>query len=232
MKLTGNMIDINKLKRITIVCGHYGSGKTNFSLNLALDMASTGKNVALIDLDVVNPYFRSSDYRNILEEKGIYVVAPRYAGTNVDTPALSAEIDSVLCDNNRWVIVDVGGDDAGAFALGRYSSKIKKEEYTFIYLVNKYRNLTATPQLAVGILGEIMCACGLEPTYVVNNSHLQNETTTETIVNSFAYGETVAEKLGIPVFCTTAPKKLIGETILNKYDLYYVEPIVKPPFGK
>ncbi len=226
------MIDINKLKRITIICGHYGSGKTNFSLNLALDMANTGKNVALIDLDVVNPYFRSSDYRTILEEKGIHVVAPKYAGTNVDTPALSAEIDSVLIDKNRWVIIDVGGDDAGAFALGRYSSKIKKEEYTFIYLVNKYRNLTATPQLAVGILGEIMCACGLEPTYVVNNSHLQGETTAQTIVNGIAYGEIVAETLGIPLLCATAPRNLLGEKELDKYNLYYVEPIVKPPFGR
>lgn len=119
------MININSLKRITVVCGHYGCGKTNFSINLALHMAKQGKNVTLVDLDVVNPFFRSSDYKQILENQGVYVISPKYAGTNVDTPALSAEIDSVFNLNDRMVIFDVGGDDAGAFALGRYSSKIK-----------------------------------------------------------------------------------------------------------
>ncbi|MEE0060507.1 MAG: P-loop NTPase, partial [Acutalibacteraceae bacterium] len=104
------MIDINSLERITIVCGHYGSGKTNFSLNLALDMANKGKKVTIVDLDVVNPYFRSSDYREMLEEKGIHIIAPRYAGTNLDTPILSAEIDSVFDIDDRMIIFDVGGD--------------------------------------------------------------------------------------------------------------------------
>ena len=137
----------DRLERITVVCGHYGSGKTNFSLNLAIDMAKEkNKRITLVDLDIVNPYFRSSDYRELLENSGVHVIAPKYAGTNLDTPALSAEIDSVFCDENTQVIFDVGGDDAGAFALGRYSDKIKQENYSFIYLVNKYRNLTNTPE--------------------------------------------------------------------------------------
>jgi len=226
-----NSIDINKLKRLTIVCGHYGCGKTNFSINLARDLVKQGKSVTLVDLDVVNPYFRSSDYKELLENDGIYVIAPKYAGTNVDTPALSAEIDSVFNNNDRMVIFDVGGDDAGAFALGRYASKIKKEEYSFIYVVNKYRNLINTPTLAIGILGEIMCACGLQPTYIVNNSHLQGETKASTITNAYNYGAEVADKLGIPLLCTTAPCNLMVQKELENYDLYYVQPIVKPPFG-
>lgn len=222
---------INKLNRIIIISGHYGSGKTNFSINLALDMANSGKKVTLVDLDVVNPYFRSSDYKDILQQNEIYVISPKYAGTNLDTPALSAEIESVF-DDNSYVVFDVGGDDAGAFALGRYASKIKKESYSFIYLVNKYRNLINTPQQATEILYEIISACGLEPSYVVNNSHLQSETTSTTIINAFEYGKQIAELLNIPLLCTTSPDFLKDEYTLDKYDLYYIKQIVKPPFGR
>lgn len=222
---------INNLNRITIICGHYGSGKTNFSINLALDMSNSGKKVTLVDLDVVNPYFRSSDYRDILRQNGIHVISPKYAGSNLDTPALSAEINSVF-ENEGYVIFDVGGDDSGAFALGRYTSKIKKESYSFIYLVNKYRNLINTPQQAIEVLYDIVSACGLTPDYVVNNSHLQSETTATTIMNALEYGEKIADLLNIPILCTTSPDFLKGELILAKYNLYYVKQIVKPPFGR
>lgn len=225
------MIDINSLERITIVCGHYGSGKTNFSLNLALDMANKGKKVTIVDLDVVNPYFRSSDYREMLEEKGIHIIAPRYAGTNLDTPILSAEIDSVFDIDDRMIIFDVGGDDAGAYALGRYSDKIKEQKYSFIYLVNKYRNLTQIPQQAVEILNEINCASKLNATHIVNNSHLQGLTEPLTIINAMQYGKDIANALNLPLLCTTAPKRLIDNKELSDYNLYYVEQIVKPPFG-
>lgn len=223
---------IERLDRITVICGHYGSGKTNFSLNLAMDMAkrNSDKKVTLVDLDIVNPYFRSSDYRELLENSGIHVIAPKYAGTNLDTPALSAEIDSVFCCENTHVIFDVGGDDAGAFALGRYSGKIKQEKYSFVYLVNKYRNLTNTPEASVEILREIMCACGLMPSYIVNNSHLQQETTPKTVTDAVSYGEKVTELVKVPLLCTTAPDFLKGSKKLANYKLYYVKPIVRPPF--
>lgn len=223
---------IERLERITVVCGHYGSGKTNFSLNLAMDMAkkNSSKNITLVDLDIVNPYFRSSDYRELLENSGIHVIAPKYAGTNLDTPALSAEIDSVFCNDDTNVIFDVGGDDAGAFALGRYSDKIKQEKYSFIYLVNRYRNLTSTPEASVEILGEIMCACGLMSSYIVNNSHLQWETTPETITDALSYGEKIADIVNVPLLCTTAPDFLKNSEKLADLGLYYVKSIVRPPF--
>ncbi len=225
------MININSLERITIVCGHYGSGKTNFSLNLALDMANRGKAVTIVDLDVVNPYFRSSDYKEMLNQKGIHIITPRYAGTNLDTPVLSAEIDSVFDIDDRMIIFDVGGDDAGAFALGRYADKIKEQKYSFIYLVNKYRNLTQTPQQAVEILYEIKFASKLNATHIVNNSHLQGLTESSTIINAMQYGNDIADILNLPLLCTTAPKCLIGDKNLSEYKLYFVEQIVKPPFG-
>lgn len=225
------MIGINNLKRIIIVCGHYGCGKTNFSLNLALDIAKSGKAVTLVDLDVVNPYFRSSDYKEMLEKQGVHIIAPCYAGTNLDTPALSPEIDTVFSQTDRTIIFDVGGDDAGAYALGRYSDKIKNEDYSFIYLVNKYRNLTQTPQQAIEILYEINRVCGLNADYIVNNSHLQEHTTPDTIINAIEYANEVAKVINAPVLCTTAPKFLQDYDELVGYNLYYVEQIVKPPFG-
>ena len=224
------VFDVNLLERITIVCGHYGCGKTNFSLNLALDMAKENKKVTVVDLDVVNPYFRSSDYQDLLMKKQIRVIAPKYAGTNLDTPSLSAEIESVFINDGTHIIFDVGGDDAGAFALGRYADKIKKSGYSLLYVVNKYRNLIGTPQQAIEILEEIMRVCGLQPSYIVNNSHLQNETTAKTILKAKDYAKNISQQLEIPILCTTAPVELKNNGDLQKEELYFIKQIVKPPF--
>ena len=224
------MLDFDLLKRITVICGHYGSGKTNFSLNLAVDMAQHNKKVTVVDLDIINPYFRSSDYKKFLENKKVNIIVPKYAGTNLDTPALSAEIDSVFDKENTHIIFDVGGDDAGAFALGRYADKLNQSGYSFIYLVNKYRSLIQTPELAVEMLQDITRACRLVPSYVVNNSHLQYETTAETILEAMTYGSDVAGQLQLPLLCTTAPSQLKENTLLKDCDLYFVDPIVQVPF--
>ena len=224
------MLDFDLLKRITVICGHYGSGKTNFSLNLAVDMAQHNKKVTVVDLDIINPYFRSSDYKKFLEKKKVNIIVPKYAGTNLDTPALSAEIDSVFDKENTHIIFDVGGDDAGAFALGRYADKLNQSGYSFIYLVNKYRSLIQTPELAVEMLQDITRACRLVPSYVVNNSHLQYETTAETILEAMTYGSDVAGQLQLPLLCTTAPSQLKENTLLKDCDLYFVDPIVQVPF--
>ncbi len=224
------MLDFDLLKRITVICGHYGSGKTNFSLNLAVDMAQHNKKVTVVDLDIINPYFRSSDYKKFLENKKVNIIVPKYAGTNLDTPALSAEIDSVFDKEDTHIIFDVGGDDAGAFALGRYADKLNQSGYSFIYLVNKYRSLIQTSELAVEMLQDITRACRLVPSYVVNNSHLQYETTAETILEAMTYGSDVAGQLQLPLLCTTAPSQLKENTLLKDCDLYFVDPIVQVPF--
>lgn len=219
------------LKKLTIVYGHYGCGKTNFSLNLALDIAKTGKKVKLVDMDIVNPYFRSSDYQKELLEKGIEVIAPGFAGSNLDTPALSAKIYSVFADTDSQIIFDVGGDDAGAFALGRFSKNIKEAgEYTALYVINKYRNFTATPQLACEILSEIEKACTIKAAGIINNSHLQDKTTAEDIIEGIDYAEKTAKLLNLPIMATTAPKTIANNKKLDKYKIYPVDIIVKPPF--
>ena len=201
------MRGVPDIKRFTVVTGHYGCGKTNLAINLALDFARAGEPVTLVDLDVVNPYFRSSDYTTLLAENGVRVVAPTFAGTTLDTPSLPAAIYSAFDAEGR-VILDVGGDDAGATALGRFSGEVAPLDYDLIYVVNRYRNLTATPAEAAGLLGEIEGAAHLKATGVINNSHLQRETTAETVLDSREFADEAAGLLGLPLVATTVPKTL------------------------
>jgi hypothetical protein len=196
-----------RLKRFTVVTGHYGCGKTNLSINLALDMTRAGERVTLVDLDIVNPYFRSSDSTALLEANGVRVIGPTLAGTTVEASSLPAAIYSVFEDDAR-TIVDAGGDDAGATALGRFSEHVSGLDYDLLYVVNRYRNLTSTPQEAAALLGEIECASHLKASGVVNNSHLQRETTVATVLESLEYARQTAGLLQLPLVCTTIPAAL------------------------
>lgn len=209
-------------KRFTIVTGHYGCGKTNLSINLALDRARAGESVTLVDLDVVNPYFRSSDSASLLAEHRVRLVAPTFAGTTLDTPSLPAEIYSAF-NTDGAVIIDVGGDDAGATALGRFSAEVSSHDYDLLYVVNRYRNLTSTPAEAAALLGEIERAAHLSATGVVNNSHLQWETTPATVLDSLAYAHETAALLELPLVATTVPARLAGEFSASPGDATYVE---------
>lgn len=223
---------MHALGKFIIVCGHYGCGKTNFSLNLAFDLANKGEKVTLIDLDIVNPYFRSSDYASLLEEKGIRLIAPVFAHSNVDIPSLPTEIYSVFARNEGTVIFDVGGDDAGATALGRFSGHIRKlPEYQMLYLINKYRILTTRPAETAALLREIEAASRLKATAVVNNSHLQGLTTAEDILNALSYAEETARDLSLPLWMTTAPRALEHELSEQVKNLYPIEIYVKPPWA-
>lgn len=195
-------------QRINVVTGHYGSGKTSLSINLALHAAGTGRKVCLVDLDIVNPYFRAADSTARLEEKGVRVIAPVYARTNLDIPALPAEIYSAFAEKEPTVILDVGGDDAGAAALGRFAPLIRAEPYSHFYVVNARRPLTRTPEDAVGILREIEAAGHVPATAVVNNTNLGPETDTGVIAESENFARAVAEQAGLPLAFTCVMREL------------------------
>lgn len=219
------------LKKFTIIYGHYGCGKTNLSLNLALSLAREGNAVTLVDLDIVNPYFRSSDYKALFEGLDVEVVSPQFAGTNLDLPSLPAEIYSVFNQSGRYVIMDIGGDDAGAYALGRFAGQVESlEDYEAYYVVNKYRALTQTPKEAAGLLSEIEAASRVKATGVINNSHLQGLTTAGDISASVPYAKQTATALSLPLVMTTAPKSVAQELDGKVEGLYPVEVLVKPPF--
>jgi hypothetical protein len=198
------------LKRFTIVTGHYGCGKTNLAINLALDLRNAWPEVTLFDLDVVNPYFRSSDYSAMLESRGVRVISPTFAGTTLDSPSLPGAMYGMF-DSSGAVIVDAGGDDVGATALGRFSAEVGREEHDLLYVINCYRNLTATPQEAAALLSEIEAACHLTATGVANNSHLRDETSTSTVLDSTDFASQTCELLGLPLVCTTIPRRLASE---------------------
>ena len=216
-------------RRVTVVCGHYGTGKTNLSINLALDCARKGEDVTLVDLDVVNPYFRSADYADVLTENGVRVVGPNFANTNLDTPSLPGAVRNVIAEGSR-VIVDVGGDDAGATALGVYSRTLADADPDVIYVVNRYRSMTTHAEEAVQILREIEATSHLRATCVANNSHLKQDTSEDTVLDSMGFAEEVASASGLPLRFTTAPRGL-DFSILNKIpNIYPIDVLVRAPW--
>ena len=204
------------LKDVVVVSGHYVCGKTNFSINLALDYAAKGRKVTLVDMDLVNPYFRTSDYRELLESKGIEVIAPVFGHTNLDIPSLPASMYSIF-DSKDMVIVDVGGDDVGSTVLGRFRPKFEGLDYDMLYVVNRFRNLTATPEEAVEVLNEIRAVSGLTPTGLINNSHLMQETDAHIIAEGIDFTKKISALTGLPVKATTLRRDLYDSTIKNVY---------------
>ena len=192
-------------KRLTLFAGHYGSGKTNIAVNYALHLASEGKRVCIADLDIVNPYFRTKDSAQELEQAGVKLVSPQFANTNVDLPALPAEAYRLVTDRKTYGIMDIGGDDRGAYALGRYVPAILEENnYRMVFVANASRPLTRTPEEAMEVMREIEAACGLRFTDIINNTNLGPETTPETVLESQPYMDELSRLSGLPIFLTTA----------------------------
>ena len=207
--------------RISIVTGHYGTGKTEFSVNLALQLAAQGRQVMIADLDIVNPYFRTKDSEEQLKEAEIRLICSEYANSNVDIPALPQDIYSVTDDKTQRCVLDVGGDERGALALGRIAPYIREEnDYEMIYVVNMYRPLTRDADSAIEVMREIEAACKINFTAIINNSNLGAETTAEDVLNSVAYAEEISEKTGIPIKFTTVEQALL-EPLKNKIKALY-----------
>ena len=199
-------------KRLTLFAGHYGSGKTNIAVNYALHLAREGKAVCIADLDIVNPYFRTKDSAKVLEQNGVTLISPQFANTNVDLPALPAEAYRLVTDRNIYGIMDIGGDDRGAYALGRYVPAIVEEgNYRMVFVANCCRPLTRTPEEALEVMGEIEAACGLQFTDLINNANLGSETTAQTVLDAQGYMEKLSALSGLPVFATTAMAHIAEE---------------------
>lgn len=219
--------------RIHIICGHYGCGKTNLALNLALDLRSKEEPVTVADLDIVNPYFRTADYRKVLEQRGVRVISPHSAGTTIDAPQINAEIFSIFDRPEGHVIIDVGGDDAGAAALGRFARHIEAAGgCRMLYVVNQYRKLVETPGEAVALLREIEASARVKAAGIVNNSHLSEMTTQADILAAVPYAEETAREAGLPLVMTTAPRPLCGALAGRVQNLYPVDILVRPPWAE
>lgn len=216
------------MDQILIVTGHYGCGKTSFAVSAALEKRRQGEAVTLIDLDIVNPYFRSADFRDELEREGIRVIAPAYAGSNLDLPVLSAAVDAAILDGG-WVILDVGGDDAGAVALGRYADKLRQRPHALLYLLNSCRYLTDTPESCVCSLREIEQASRLRVHGLINNTNLGPETTAELVRASLPFAEQTAELAGLPLWGTAVMPSL-QESLSDLQGVIPLRRLVLPPW--
>lgn len=194
-----------------MICGHYGCGKTNLTLNLALEAAAAGEDVTVVDLDVVNPYFRSSEYGGLLEKNGVRLIAPVFAGTTLDTPTLPPEIYSIFDRGAGRVFLDAGGDDAGVTAMGGFHTQLEEAGYEMLYVVNRYRVLSQTPEEAASLLSEIEAASRLKATGVVNNSHLGVETKLPDLLEALPFAQKAAELTGLPLLYSTAPDFALQE---------------------
>ena len=199
-------------KRLTLFLGHYGSGKTNIAVNYAMRLRREGHDVCIADLDIVNPYFRTKDSEDELSALGITLISPQYANTNVDLPALPAESYRLVQDRSIYGVMDVGGDDRGAYALGRFAGAIKSEgNYRMAFVVNCYRPLTSCVEDTVEIMHEIEAACGLRFTCIVNNSNLGPETTKQTVLDSIDFVGELSLATGLPVWMHTAEESVARE---------------------
>ena len=204
--------------RITLFAGHYGSGKTNIAVNYAMALRNEEPRVTIADLDTVNPYFRTKDSAQELQAADIGLIVSEYANSNLDMPALPQQLYAIIDDKSSCMVVDIGGDDRGAYALGRFADGIKEENnYEMLLVLNHYRPLTSTPEEAIEIMREIEEACHLSFTGLVNNSNLGDETTPEDVLKTVAYTEAVSEATGLPIRFTTVHES-IYPTLQGKID--------------
>ena len=218
-----------KYKRITLLSGHYGSGKTNIAVNMALDLKKQYENVAIADLDIVNPYFRTKDSAEELQQNGIRLIVSDYANSNLDIPALPDDMYAITDDKKLKTIIDVGGDDRGALALGRIAPQIVSEnDYDMLLVINKYRPLTPDAASTVEVMREIEAAGGIRFTGIVNNSNLAADTTEEDVLNSFEYANEVSALSGLPVVLTTVEKRLYNNLLGKVENLFSLSLQARP----
>lgn len=199
-------------KRLTLFAGHYGSGKTNIALNWARMLKREGLPVTIADLDIVNPYFRTKDSEKKLAEEGIGLIVSEYANSNLDVPAMPKEIYALVDGRDSFGVLDIGGDDRGALALGRYVPSILEEnDYEMLAVINKARPLTRNARDTLEVLAEIEAACGLAFTGLVNNTNLGPMTDAQTVLSGMEYAREVSALSGLPVKMTCAPEWLCYE---------------------
>ncbi len=196
-------------KRITIFSGHYGSGKTNIAITHALTLKEKFEKVTICDIDIVNPYFRTKDSEEYLATKGVKLICSPYANSNLDIPALPQEIYAVTDDKSVHFVLDVGGDERGALALGRIAPAIKEEnDYDMFFVINKYRPLTTDIEGALEVFNEIEWACGLKFTGVINNSNLGKESNAETLLSTIDFAKEFAKTVNLPFLYSTASNEV------------------------
>lgn len=220
-------------KRIRIIVGHYGSGKSEFSVNYAMQLAKQNKDpnkkVAIADLDVVNPYFRSREKEDFLAQIGVESFSSPLKNSTLDLPAVSAEIRKPVIDETYEYVMDVGGDDVGARVLGSIKDIMKKADYDMFLIINANREYTTNADEVIRYMRSIMGASGLNITGLINNTHLLWDTRIEDILKGEKLAKEVSEKTGIPLKYTVYPSYLDISTIKDEIssEIFTVDMIMR-----
>ncbi len=218
------------LRRINIVCGHYGSGKTNIAVNMAISASKRGDRAVLVDLDMVNPYFRADDSKEILKKYNVELISPTFANTNVEVMAVPARVNSVFADKSCTVIFDVGGDDAGAVALGMYNSQFMADDTMMFCVINQRRPLTIDAFDSLEVIREIELASRLKCGCIINNTNLGDESSLEVIEQSAKYAQEVKEKSGCKRLITTIRRDIYDGIVQKPCDYYPIDIYTKQLF--
>lgn len=198
------------MKRMQIITGHYGSGKTEYAVNLALALAREKDNVVLADLDIVNPYFRSYEQTKILENAGVKVIVTSCGGV-ADIPALNPAVMSVFQEEKWNGILDIGGDPIGARVLARFAYQIKEDAYDLLFVLNANRPETKDVETALTYMRGIESECHLKVTGIVNNTHLCGETTAEEILKGARLARALSEATGLPIVHHAVQEKFVED---------------------
>ena len=219
-------------RRLFLVTGHYGTGKTEFSVNLALALQEAGRKTAIVDLDIVNPYFRSREQKELWRRRNIRLISSSQACSDADVPALPPDIFTAFEDPELTSVFDIGGDPSGARVLARYRPRILSVPHEMFYILNASRPEVSTPERAVAYLRDIELVCGVPVTGLVNNTHLCGETTAGEILRGAALAEAVSAETGIPIICHMAEYRLCGEPSLAGLPLFPIDIYMKKPWER
>lgn len=215
--------------RLTVVVGHFGSGKTEFSVNLALELAKDHP-TALADLDVVDPYFRSRECKELFDSWGIQLISSSQNCVDADVPSMPTEVMRLFDDERLYGVLDIGGDASGARVLARYRRRLKACGAEVICVVNANRPLTDTPEKAVSYVRSIEAAVGLPITGLVNNTHLCTETGLEDILTGAKLLTEVSKETGIPIVCHMASEALAQAAEQSVRPVFPIQVYMKKPW--
>ncbi|MDL2220072.1 hypothetical protein LJC55_00165 [Eubacteriales bacterium OttesenSCG-928-N14] len=198
------------MERIAIFTGNFGSGKTEVSMQYAINSAAAGNATQLVDLDIVNPYFTSGMQQQRMQEYGIEVIAPTYSGTGMDVPALNVGMQTVFY-GDKWAVVDLGGDPTGATVLGRYAHLLDKQPYQLLFVLNPMRPFTQDAQSAYEMMLEIQQHAKVEITGIVNNANLGQHTQAEHLLKGNEIAGQLARRTGLPVVYHCGEEQVIQQ---------------------
>ncbi len=202
---------MHQTSRLAVFAGHFGSGKTEIAINYSIKLARRGEPVTIVDLDIVNPFFRSSEAKDVLNRGGVRVLAPVFAGTTVDVPSLPPEIYSVFQDKRSRVVFDVGGDEKGAAVLGRYHPYFIREPYDMFYVINTKRPLSGCVERIMETLKAVELHSRLKVTHLINNTNLMHETSVEHVLEGQAVVELLSGELDIPVAYISGTPEILDQ---------------------